>query len=342
MMYNGKYGKRLSTKPTASALLKPILTACFRGLIIIFSLFFKYFFKAIARFAKNIPVSKLTHTPATPASQKPVRSPFFGVFLVAIALFLSTLGGCFHKSIRDGAPQGNIDVSQIHSPTPHYLAKSKYGNPKSYKADGRRYYVLNSSRNYHKRGIASWYGTLFHGRLTSTREKYNLYGMTAASPDLPIPCYVRVTNLQNGKSIIVKVNDRGPFAANRIIDLSYVAAKKLDYANRGTALVEVDSIDFNRPYENNDNNNPQQIHFAHNNPKLYLQVGAFSTFANAERLKLHLEHITHREIRIAQMQHDPNGLYHVQIGPLQNVDESDNLLHHIQEAGLGHAITVIG
>ena len=114
---------------------------------------------------------------------------------------------------------------------------------KSYVVKGKRYYVLNNANNYHQVGTASWYGKKFQGRRTSTSERYNLYGMTAASPVLPLPTYVKVTNLTNGKQVIVKVNDRGPFRNNRILDLSYAAAKKLGFVNKGVAPVEVESLE---------------------------------------------------------------------------------------------------
>src|SRR3990167_6084541 len=269
------------------------------------------------------------------SQQKKPSFPISGFLILGIFLFIFTVGGCFHRpSESDGPPHFNVDVSKIHDPVPHYLPKSKYGNPTYYYVKGRRYHVLTTARGYDKRGIASWYGTKFNGRLTSTREPYNLLGMTAASPDLPIPCYVRVTNLENGKQVIVKVNDRGPFAANRIMDLSYVAAKKLGYANRGTALVEVTSIDVPNPLEKT------REDFAHHRPQLYLQVGAFAYSANAERLENELHHITERNIRITH--EGRRNLYRVQIGPLKDVDESDYLVQRIQNAGLGHAITVIG
>lgn len=267
------------------------------------------------------------------SQQKRFHQSYFGI--IAIFLFIITISGCYQTiGIRDGAPRRHVDVSKIHSPTPHYLPKSKYGN-RDYRVYGRWYRVLKTARGYDKRGIASWYGTKFQGRLTSTREPYNLYGMTAASPELPIPCFVRVTNLQNGRQVIVKVNDRGPFASNRIMDLSYVAAKKLGYEGRGTALVEVTSVDMPNPIEKT------RQYFAHHNPTMYLQVGAFSSEANAERLKRELKHITFRAIRIAHDEHE-NKLYRVQIGPLDSVDESDNLQQRIARAGLGHAMTVIG
>lgn len=264
------------------------------------------------------------------------HSYLFAIRIFLILLFVFTVGGCFKTpfSSKDGAPRYHVDVSRIHNAVPHYLPKSKYGN-QDYRVRGRWYHVLKSSRNYDKRGIASWYGTKFQGRLTSTREPYDLLGMTAASPELPIPCFVRVTNLENGAQVIVKVNDRGPFAANRVLDLSYAAAKKLGYAGRGTALVEVSSIDMPNPI------NQTRDYFAHHRPQMYLQVGAFIKFTNAEHLESRLRHVTFRNIRVTH-QAQGNHLYRVQIGPLQTVEETDNLQARIARVGLGHAITVIG
>ena len=126
---------------------------------------------------------------------------------------------------------------------PRVEPRSRYGNPPFYEVFGKRYYVLSSSVGYWERGVASWYGPGFHKERTSTGEPYDMYGMTAAHKTLPLPAYVRVTNLQNGRSIVVRVNDRGPFVGNRIIDLSYTAAAKLDMLRNGTAMVEVRSID---------------------------------------------------------------------------------------------------
>tara|TARA_B100001778_G_C18551979_1_gene613555 strand:+ start:422 stop:922 length:501 start_codon:yes stop_codon:yes gene_type:complete len=120
---------------------------------------------------------------------------------------------------------------------------SKYGNPKTYKVFGKNYKTLETHVGYSEEGIASWYGKKFHGRLTSTREVYNMYELTAAHKSLPIPCYVKVTNLSNSKSLIVRVNDRGPFKKGRIIDLSYAAAKILDIIEVGTARVFVEAIE---------------------------------------------------------------------------------------------------
>ncbi len=125
--------------------------------------------------------------------------------------------------------------------------KSRYGNPPYYDVFGKRYYVLSSSADYVERGVASWYGPGFHQVKTSTGELYDMYGMSAAHRTLPLPAYVRVTNLQNGRSVVVRVNDRGPFVGNRIIDLSYTAAAKLDMLRDGTAMVEVRSLDVGAP-----------------------------------------------------------------------------------------------
>ena len=142
---------------------------------------------------------------------------------------------------RDGAPWWDVDVSRIPDavPMPHY---GKY-KASPYSVLGKTYYPMSDARRYHATGTASWYGTKFHGQATANGEAYDLYGMTAAHKTLPLPSYVRVTNLDNGKTVILRVNDRGPFYSDRIIDLSFAAAKKLGYAESGTARVQVDGID---------------------------------------------------------------------------------------------------
>ena len=137
------------------------------------------------------------------------------------------------------APAG---AREIPDAVPRYEPLSPYGNRPSYEVFGKRYFVLSSSADYVERGVASWYGPGFHNVRTSTREIYDMYGMSAAHKTLPLPAYVRVTNLENGRSVVVRVNDRGPFVGNRIIDLSYSAAAKLDMLRNGTAMVEVRSV----------------------------------------------------------------------------------------------------
>jgi rare lipoprotein A len=149
--------------------------------------------------------------------------------------------GDYNRPHKDGAPWWDVDVSRIRDavPMPHHGAYK--ANP--YTVLGKTYYPLPDARRYQATGPASWYGTKFHGQATANGETYDLYGMTAAHKTLPLPSYVRVTNLENGKTAILRVNDRGPFYSDRIIDLSFAAAKKLGYAENGTARVKVEGID---------------------------------------------------------------------------------------------------
>lgn len=246
------------------------------------------------------------------------------------------LSGCFtsgSQATQDGPPKTYKDVSKVKEPTPHYLPKSRYGNPAKYAVNGKTYYVRPTAKGYNERGIASWYGSKFSHKLTSTREVYDPYKMTAASPVLPIPCYARVTNLENGRSVIVKVNDRGPFAPNRIIDLSYAAAIKLGYERQGTALVDVATIDSQRPGAL-----PDAPHFSH--PQIYLQVGAFHDLAYADDLKSQMAFITHKPTRI-EAAHTSPPLYRVQIGPLKGVGDADMVQTEVLKTGIGHPFTII-
>jgi rare lipoprotein A len=172
------------------------------------------------------------------------------------AVMVLSLGGCF-SAPRESAPPPHAGVpphAASPAPTspplpqtvpdaiPRFEPRSIYGNPPFYEVFGKRYYVMASSVDYVERGVASWYGPGFHQIRTSMGEPYDMYGMTAAHKTLPLPAYVRVTNLENGRSIVVRVNDRGPFVGNRIIDLSYTAAAKLDMLRNGTAMVEVRAL----------------------------------------------------------------------------------------------------
>ena len=157
------------------------------------------------------------------------------VYLGIIAL----IAGCGTTIERDSEPE---PVARAIAP-PSAEPLSQYGNPDAYEVFGKRYYPLKSSRGFVETGIASWYGPGFHGRLTSTREIYDMYQMTAAHKLLPLPTYVEVTNLQNGRKIVVRINDRGPFYEDRVIDLSYAAANKLGILNSGTGIVRVRAID---------------------------------------------------------------------------------------------------
>jgi rare lipoprotein A len=165
----------------------------------------------------------------------------FGLIL-ASALFV-TLSGCSDTFFRDGGPRGTFNPDSVTEIEPRFEPLSPGGNPASYSVFGKQYQVMKSSVGFVQRGDASWYGTKFHGNKTSNGERYNMYAISAAHKSLPIPSYVEVTNLENGRRLIVRVNDRGPFHSGRIIDLSYAAAAKLGYADKGTAPVEIRVID---------------------------------------------------------------------------------------------------
>jgi rare lipoprotein A len=169
-----------------------------------------------------------------------------------LAFAALALTGCFSGQRGDSNPASSIPAAAVTPPPmpdsvpdamPRIEPRSRNGNPPFYDVFGKRYFVLSSNVGYVERGVASWYGPGFHKVRTSTGEMYDMYGMTAAHKTLPLPAYVRVTNLQNGRSVVVRVNDRGPFVGNRIIDLSYTAAAKLDMLRNGTAMVEVRTID---------------------------------------------------------------------------------------------------
>lgn len=256
--------------------------------------------------------------------------------IMALCTLLNACATYHTPTITDGPPDTQLDSSTIKNAQPKAEQKSRYGNPHSYVVNGKRYYVLPTAEGYKKRGIASWYGTKFHGQLTSTREAYNMYDMTAASPELPIPCYAKVTNLTNGRAIIVKINDRGPFAPNRIIDLSYAAATKLDITHHGTALVEVETI---VPQGPSITNNAQ--YQATQPGKLYLQAGAFHSHSNAISYKHQLQAAIHEPIRVVTQRGPSNILYLVQIGPIDNANDSDKIKRQLTSAGYKNTIAIV-
>ena len=263
------------------------------------------------------------------------------LLLTLLTLQLSACSWLFggKASERDGPPHFNVDVNKIPDAVPKAEPHSRYGNPTSYEIKGHRFYVSKTASGYHERGIASWYGTKFHGRLTSNRESYSLLAMTGASRTLPLPTYVRVVNLQNHRHVIVKVNDRGPFNLNRIIDLSYAGAKKLGYAEKGTALVEVTAIDPKTWCKNDETEVVKEETAAiKTTPYLYLQVGAFAFENNANNLKdriMHLSELMSRtSVRITETVQAGRKLYRVQLGPLSGVQQSDELYQLLDQQGL--------
>lgn len=234
----------------------------------------------------------------------------------------------------DAAPDKQVDVSTIPNAVPKNEPKSRYGNPESYVVFGKRYYVLDSSKNYVEKGIASWYGTKFHGRRTSSGETYDMYAMTAAHKTLPLPTYVQVKNLNNGKYIIVKVNDRGPFHENRIIDLSYTAAIKLDIIKKGTGLVEVKAIDPMRSTKTSLVNEKKNKTSTSQDIGFYIQVGTFGELENAEMLKQKLSSLGDDLIKISNVVTSGKTLYRVRIGPITDTKLSDPIVAKLSSFGI--------
>lgn len=218
------------------------------------------------------------------------------------------------------------DIASIPNAVPRFEPRAAHGNPPFYDVDGKRYYVLATAEGYDATGVASWYGPTFDGLRTSDGDRYDMYAMTAAHKTLPLPSYVRVTNLGNGRSIVVKVNDRGPFVANRLIDLSYVAAAKLDMLAHGTALVEVQAITPDSPAV-------LTRATASPPPTLYVQVGAFAVQSNADRVlaRLQAAGLTGAFIFGPPVTRSP--LYRVRIGPVSGVPEFDQLVARLTALG---------
>jgi rare lipoprotein A len=269
---------------------------------------------------------------------------------LAVALLLAACGGApkrpggYYKDDGPGeSPPRNVDAIPDATPRPEPLHRSA-NNP--YTVFGRHYVPAKAIRPYRERGTASWYGRRFHGQLTSSGERYDMYKMTAAHTTLPIPSYARVTNLKNGRSVVVRINDRGPFHSGRIIDLSYAAAAKLGYVNAGSAQVEVEAVlpaDASRAAEP-----PAPIPVAAPAPEthpleaqaipatgdakgVFLQLGAFSAKENADSLRARLEReLTGIDKTIDVLPVD--GLFRVRLGPYRDRGEADGAAARIRDA----------
>jgi rare lipoprotein A len=254
-------------------------------------------------------------------------------------------GGLYAPHIRDGGPEVPPDVSRLPEPVPRAEPRARYGNHSPYVVLGRRYFVMDSAEGYVERGVASWYGTKFHGRPTSSFEPYDMYLFTAAHKTLPLPTYARVTNLENGRSITVRINDRGPFHADRLIDLSYAAAVKLGIHIRGTGPVEVRAIV------------PPGMHAttaagpAPTVPPgvpavpavtpilvepgdVLLQVGSFAEHANAAEVERRLLAAGIRPVRVQRAEVASGSVHRVRIGPI-DVDRQADIVERVQRLGLG-------
>ncbi len=239
-----------------------------------------------------------------------------------------------------GVPIGDRGSGTEVSSIPH-TSKSKSGNPSSYVVAGKRYYVLDSARGFKQRGIASWYGKKFHGRKTSSGEVYNMYAMTAAHKTLPIPVYVRVKNLTNGRSIVVKVNDRGPFIEGRIIDLSYTAAHKLGIDGPGTARVEIAALP---PGRINTVSVVRSIPLPDDlgeGVPLFIQVGSFGLEFNAMNLMRELQDANERAVLISELKTSSGMFFRVRLGPLYDIDEANAIIRRLKGKGFITARIVV-
>ena len=269
------------------------------------------------------------------------------VLAVPLALAIAAgLAACFSTPSQPSAAAPTPVPESVLNAVPRAEPRSRNGNPPFYDVFGIRYYVLSSSVGYRERGVASWYGPGFHKVRTSTGETYDMYGMTAAHKTLPLPAFVRVTNLQNGRSVVVRVNDRGPFVGNRIIDLSYTAAAKLDMLRNGTAMVEVSTIDASVPSASVASSPAAPLvaapavgasRTASPGSTLFVQAGAFSDPANAERLAAKLRGGRYGKVFVRDDQIGGRRMYRVRIGPIADVAAFDRVVAALGQAGVNDA-----
>lgn len=275
------------------------------------------------------------------------------------AIWLLALTGCSLHPKRGGYYQDDgpsaeppANLADIPEAVPRAEPLSRSGN-RPYTVNGRTYYPLATAEGYRERGIASWYGKKFHGRLTASGEVYDMHAMTAAHRTLPLPSYARVTNLENGRSVVVRVNDRGPFLHNRLIDLSYAAAAKLGILGTGTGLVEVEGIGGGMLPPASTTiaargggleliATAQASAAAPPPPRLYVQAGAFVHQENAERLRARLEQVAFHPVFIhSAEQVDGRRWWRVRIGPVASVEEADRLTERLAAHGVPEALIVV-
>jgi len=277
--------------------------------------------------------------------------------LIAAAILAAAVAACSTPPpVRDAAPSGRPPARLPADPIPRPEARSRYGNGPVYEVYGQRYEVLEFNYGYVERGVASWYGRKFHGRPTSSREPYDMYRMTAAHKSLPLPSYVEVRNLENDRRIVVRVNDRGPFVKNRLIDLSYAAALKLGIVEKGTGMVEVRAISFDAAPEPPvevaaatgvamttppDGSRPVTDRDEPAGHRIYVQVGAFGERANAERRHRLLKDRGIDEAFVHREADRTPAIYRVRIGPLSGVADYDRVVGELSGMGIddSHLVT---
>ena len=238
---------------------------------------------------------------------------------------------------RDRAPDiVRPGLATLPDPEVRVEPRSRYGNHTPYMVFGKTYHVMPEVREYEATGTASWYGQKFQGRPTSSGEPYDLFELTAAHRSLPLPTYLKVTNLANGRATVVRVNDRGPFHDDRIIDLSYAAAVKLGFADRGTAQVRLELL------------RPETVPPAPVRPApvpaepaptgIFLQAGAFARRQGAEQLESELTALVGRGVHIDRSGDD--ALFRVRVGPIEHMSEAARLQALIVTSDLGMPLIV--
>jgi rare lipoprotein A len=236
------------------------------------------------------------------------------------ALALLALAGCAREPLRPAPPAAPV-TPPAGEGVPRDEPRARYGNPAFYEVDGRRYVVLQSAVGYVEQGVASWYGPDFHGGRTATGETYDMHAMTGAHPTLPLPTWVRVTNLENGRSVVVRLNDRGPFARGRVIDLSRAAAEALDMVRAGTARVEVRSLAVG-------DSAPAPATAAY-----YAQAGAFGSRENAEALASRLRDAGIEGVTVTESSANGDPMFRVRAGPAPTLPDFDRLVERMLAAG---------
>jgi rare lipoprotein A len=235
----------------------------------------------------------------------------------------------------DGPSALDLKASDVADAVPRAEPLARYGNHSPYEVFGKKYTVMKSNEGYHEQGTASWYGSKFHGRRTSSGESYDMHLATAAHKSLPLPTYAEVTNLDNGRKVIVKINDRGPFKNGRLIDMSYGAALRLDMIATGTARVDVRVIDV---YSGSEEQVIADTGAAHEvyegvdtggDGETWLQAGAYGKREGAEKLAGQLEQADVSPVSI----HNTGNLFRVWLGPYLSSVELESVIARVIELG---------
>jgi rare lipoprotein A len=255
----------------------------------------------------------------------------FGLY-TCVACLLVSLSGCGssagsrYSHRHDSAPVRPLSAHEIPDIVPRADPITAAGNKSPYRVRGKTYRVMPDFRGYRERGIASWYGRKFNGHATSNGEIFDYYKLSAAHKTLPIPCYVRVTNLDNGQSVVVRVNDRGPFHDDRLIDLSYAAAVRLGFVEHGTARVEVEALEVAGADDRREVD--ESIY-------RYLQLGAFRSEAVAVAMRDELRDVISAPVFVAPVEAGGELLYRVRLGPVSHGHQLNNLQQTLRERGYG-------